>query len=72
MEVGEIYTITLGRYTDKYLVTAIGYHARELHRVRTPKTKIDSLRLPETISIAYFGQSVVKTKKKIIGKSGKR
>lgn len=51
MNVGEIYHITLGRYSDKYLVTGNFYGSSELRRVRTPKTKIDAVRLPERISI---------------------
>lgn len=67
MNLREIYTISLGKYSDQYLVTGVDNlnNARILRRVRTPKTKIDAVRLPEYISIWYFGQQVPpkKTKK---------
>ncbi len=58
MEPGQLYTITLGKYSDKYLVTANWNGAKELRRVRLPKTKIDAIRLPERISITYYGSSI--------------
>lgn len=64
MKVGEIYSIALGKYSDKYLVTGDWYGTFELRRVRLPKTKIDAIRLPERIAISYFGQSVAKQKSK--------
>lgn len=63
MNTGEVYAITLGRYSDKYLVTGNFNGTRELRRVRLPKTKIDSVRLPERISIQYFGQPIKPQKK---------
>jgi len=54
MKVGLLYEITLGRYHDRYLCDKhdpVGYRMR---RVRTAKSKIDAIRLPETIYISYF------------------
>ncbi len=66
MRVGEIYKVTLGvKYSDKYLVTgntADMYHT--LRRVRTPKSKIDDVRLPSMIFIEYFGSAVPQSKQK--------
>lgn len=56
MNLSEIYIITLGKYSDKYMVTGNVNNTKELRRVRTPKSKIDSIRLPERISIQYLGQ----------------
>lgn len=64
MNVGEIYLITLGYYSDKYLVTVDAYGTKELRRVRLPKTKIDAIRLPEKISITYLESTINKPKHK--------
>lgn len=59
MKVGEIYAVTLGYYSDKYLVTAdVNGISFELKRVRLPKTKIDSVMLPVRISISLYGKSI--------------
>lgn len=59
MEARELYTITLGKYSDKYMVTtATTIGMTQLRRIRTPKTKIDAVRLPEHISIVFFGSQV--------------
>lgn len=76
IDIGEIYQITLGSHSDKYLVTGNFNGVKELRRVQLPKTKIDAVRLPERISISYFGQSVATKKNKTIehnrsSKSGK-
>lgn len=64
MTTGLLYNITLGRYQDKYLVTGDYNGQFELRRVRMPKTKIDGVRLPERISIAYYGSPVGNKKAK--------
>lgn len=65
MNISEIYTITLGKYSDKYLVTGKWYGGDiELRRVRMPQTKIDAVRLPERISIRYFGTPATDKKRK--------
>lgn len=61
MKVRHIYTVTLGTNSDKYV--CIGNDNRGwaiLRRVRKPTSKIDSLRLPETIHIKEFGKSLIK------------
>jgi hypothetical protein len=55
MKVGEIHTITLGKYGDKYKVVNVFITSVELVRIRMPKSKIDAIRLPARISITYFG-----------------
>lgn len=61
MKVGEIYAVTLGYYSDKYLITIdVNGILFELKRVRRAKTKIDSVRLPERISISLYGKSIYK------------
>ncbi len=58
MRVGVVYEICLGSNKDKYLCVSapiIGIDGlTRLRRVRLPKSKIDSLRLPENISIMEF------------------
>ncbi len=61
MQLGSVYTITLGKYSDQYLCISIGM-VYNLKRVRLPKSKIDGIRLPEYITITNFGTSVSKTK----------
>jgi len=64
MNVGFIYTITLGEHSDKYvcvLKDPIGY---KFKRVRLPLTKIDAVRLPENIYISEFGRPMIKSKRK--------
>ncbi len=63
MNIRELYEIRLGNYKDKYMVTHIffmpnGKHSADLRRVQRPKTKIDGVRLPETISITFFGSPI--------------
>jgi len=60
MNLREIYEIRLGNYQDKYMVTEVMLIKTDkpnatLRRVRRPKSKIDGVRLPETISITFFG-----------------
>lgn len=62
MNPSEIYIITLGKYSDKYMVTSSWKGHIELRRVRVPQTKIDGVRLPERISIRYFGTPAIKKK----------
>lgn len=63
MKVGHIYTVTLGTYSGKYFCQATIKRGNkvvegfELIRVRTPKTKIDAIRLPSRIHITYWGES---------------
>lgn len=52
MNTGSVYTISLGRNSDKYLCTGSVGGVVIFRRVRLPKSKIDSLRLPETITIS--------------------
>jgi hypothetical protein len=64
MQAGSIYKIQLGKYSDSYLCTSsspIGYN---LKRVRTPKSKIDAVRLPEHISISHLGTPLYNLEKK--------
>lgn len=56
MKHGYLYTVTNGKYQDKYLAIQVAYtNSFTLRRVRQPKTKIDAIRLPETIYITEFG-----------------
>lgn len=67
MRRGEIYTIKLGKYSDKYLVmmnTPDEKSIIQLRRVMLPKTKIDAVRLPEIITISYFGTPITGTTKR--------
>lgn len=66
MRLGETYTLTIGKYSDKYMVTAESYNnSSVLRRMGKTKSKIDALRLPEVISIIYFGTPLGnKTEKK--------
>lgn len=50
-----IYSIRLGDYCDKYVATDITPFGVLLRRVRLPKTKIDRVRLPESITITFEG-----------------
>jgi hypothetical protein len=63
MEVGTVYTITLGKYSDKYLCVFDTFNGGSLRRVRTPKTKIDNVRLPENIHITEFSKPFPKHNK---------
>lgn len=69
MQVRDIYEIRLGNYQDKYMVThtylvSNGKINAGLRRVRKPKTKIDGVRLPETISITFFASPTTNPIKK--------
>lgn len=63
MEVGTAYTITLGKYSDKYLCVFDTLNGGTLRRVRLPKTKIDAIRLPEIIHITEFSKPLPKSLK---------
>ena len=52
------YSIRLGNYCDKYIATDITPFGVLLRRVRLPKTKIDRVRLPESITITFEGHSI--------------
>ena len=56
MEVGKVYMIRLGKYSDQYLCTGVGVLGYDLRRVRLGKTKIDNVRLPSDIFITYIFQ----------------
>jgi len=60
MELGSIYTITLGKNADKYMCvgTSPSKESARFKRVRLPKTKIDAVRLPEIITITLFGNTM--------------
>ena len=65
MNIREIYEIRLGNYKDKYMVqhTYISQNRNQnvsLRRVSKPKSKIDGVRLPETISITFYGTPATK------------
>ena len=63
MENGHLYEITLGTHSDKYMV--VGHDNKgsaHLRRVRTPKSKIDAVRLPNIISITYLGSMATNPK----------
>jgi len=66
-QLNELYEVTIGQYKDKYMVVSRSATGQtNLRRIRTPKTKIDGVRLPENITISYFGSQVSnepKTKK---------
>ena len=64
MNVGEIYTITSGFYSDKYIITAKSGKTVVFTRVMMPKTKINAVRLPEHIHISYFGTNITGTNKR--------
>lgn len=64
MQAGSIYNIQLGNYHDKYLCVFSGTGGYNLRRVRTPKSKIDGIRLPEAISISYSCTPLSKPSKK--------
>jgi len=51
----DLYSVTLGYYGDKYMCTTVGNGFAEFRRVRTPKSKIDGVRLPERISLTFYG-----------------
>lgn len=52
MKVGTVYTISVGHHSDKYLCVFVSPAGVEYRRVRKNKSKIDGIRLPETIVIA--------------------
>lgn len=56
----DLYSITLGYNVDKYMCTLVGNGTAEFRRVRMPKSKIDGVRLPERISISFFGSRATK------------
>ena len=56
----DMYSFTLGHNGDKYMCTAIGDGVAEFRRVRVAKSKIDGVRLPERISIQFFGTLIGK------------
>jgi len=63
MNLRDIYEIKLGNYKDKYMVTVVNFVPTSginatLRRVRTPKSKIDGVRLPNEISITFFGRQL--------------
>jgi len=60
----DLYSVTLGYNGDKYMLTTVGNGFAEFRRVRMPKSKIDGVRLPERISISFFGSRVPKPNKK--------
>ena len=63
MQIGEIYSIRLGRHMDKYIVTSkIFSTVAELKRVQTPKSKIDGVRLPESMTIIFEGHVIPQKK----------
>lgn len=51
MKVGGVYTITMGKYSCKYLCTFDGPAGSDLKRVMLPKTKADGIRFPVTMTI---------------------
>ena len=59
----DIYSVTLGYNGDKYMCTGVGNGFAEFRRVRMAKSKIDGVRLPERISLSFFGSSVTKKSK---------
>lgn len=63
MNTGYVYTITLGKYSDKYLCTFNDLGQMIFRRVRMPKNKIDAIRLPENIHITEFAKSLIKPNK---------
>jgi len=58
MTVGFVYTISMGKYSDKYICIMTDPLGYVLKRVRLPKTKIDAIRLPETIYINIFSKPI--------------
>ncbi len=63
MQVGLVYKMQLGKYSDSYLCVFSGGGGYNLRRVRTPKNKIDGVRLPENISISFYATQLNKPKK---------
>ena len=63
---GSIYQLTIGYNWDKYMCTTVGSDGlAEFRRVRRPKSKIDGVRLPERITISFFGNFMPKPTKSI-------
>lgn len=63
MNLREIYEIQLGNYKDKYMVTEVMLIKTDkpnatLRRVCMPKSKIDGVRLPNEISITFYGTPI--------------
>lgn len=52
MNVGQLYEITLGERSDKYVCIRESPSGWQFKRMGMPKTKIDGVRLPESILIS--------------------
>jgi hypothetical protein len=51
-----VYMFRLGKNYEKYLCTNINSLSATLLKVRESKSKIDSIRLPESIEISFCGE----------------
>lgn len=59
----DIYQLQLGYHGDKYMCVGVGRGMAEFRRVRLPKSKIDGVRLPERITLSFFGSNATKKKR---------
>ena len=59
LEERDICTITIGKYSDKYICELKSQNGYSMKRVRKPRSKIDSNRLPEMVHIKLFGRSII-------------
>jgi hypothetical protein len=64
MKLNEIHTITLGKYSAKYMVTMVDILNKTylLRIVQLPKTKVGLIRTPEYIQMAYFATTLTNEK----------
>jgi len=60
MRVGDVVSITGGKYSCQYLVVVYGPVGYELRRVMKAKTKADNNRFPETMQIIIKSNTQLK------------